>query len=375
MDKASHISKESSSSYRLGLVMLQNMGHLTHSQNLRRWLTKDHTVEPTWMDVQPFADDIWQKVPFYAGRLSLRARSLVRTALQKEALDCLFYHTETSTLFSLGIMQRVPTIVSLDATPRNFKSIGKNYIGYQESTGVASKLKFEWYRKIFNTAVALVGWSNWVKESLVSDFGIEPDKVTVIPPGIELSQWSSTIKKVRTDNSLKLLFVGAEFTRKGGQVVLEAFRRGLSDRCTLDIVTKEDIVVPDTGVCIHRNLTPNSPMLRQVFADADLFVFPTFADTTAIVIMEAMASGLPVVATNVGGLSEVVEDRVTGFLVPENDPGAIVEAVTTLANDPARLLAMGKAARARAENLFDAEKNYKALVDVMKRCVDKQRHR
>jgi glycosyltransferase involved in cell wall biosynthesis len=143
----------------------------------------------------------------------------------------------------------------------------------------------------------------------------------------------------------------------------------------LDIVTKDEMVCSEGSVRVHRGLTPNSPLLQKLFADADLFVFPTLGDTNAIVVIEAMASGLPVVATNVGALPEEVEDGTTGLLVPPNDPDAIVKAVCTLADNSERLVAMGVAARMRAERLFDGERNYKALVDVLKRCVEQQRGR
>ena len=187
-----HATEVSKSDYRLGLVMLQDLGHITHIKNLERWLWDDPSVQPTWMHVQPKADDVWQKMPTYSWKISLRARARVLNALrQQDNLDCLFYHTQTLALFSLGIMQRIPTILSLDATPTNFKAIGESYYGYKESTGVVDKLKLEWNRRMFHSAAALVAFSNWVKESLVHDYGVEPDKVTVIPPGVELSMASN----------------------------------------------------------------------------------------------------------------------------------------------------------------------------------------
>jgi glycosyltransferase involved in cell wall biosynthesis len=86
-----------------------------------------------------------------------------------------------------------------------------------------------------------------------------------------------------------------------------------------------------------------------------------------------MASGLPIVTTNVGAIPEEVEDGMTGLLVPTNDPAAIVEAIRSLANDPTRRIAMGSAGRAKAERLFNAEQNYKALVDVLKECTQEDR--
>lgn len=360
--------------YRIGFVIDWTLGHVTHAQNLAGWLRDDLSVQPTWMQVPSHADDIWQKLPGYTMRASLRARDQVRAALGKDALDCLFYHTQVTALFSLGIMQRVPTVISLDATPINFQTIAAAY-GSKAASGVIDRFKFEWSRRTFQSAAALVTWSNWAKESLVRDYGVASDKVTVIFPGVDLCQWCPSVREVRKGDPFRLLFVGGDFERKGGHILLEAFRSGLADRCTLDIVTKEETVHSGGSVRVHRGLTPNSPLLRQLFADADLFVFPTLGDCTPIAIMEAMASGLPVLATNVGALAEEVEDGVTGLLVPTNDPGAIVEAVRSLANNPERLAAMGVAGRVQAERLFNGEHNYKAVIDVLKQCVDERRTR
>lgn len=357
--------------YHFGLVMEQTLGHVTHSQNLARWLSDDQSVQPLWLNVLPQANDVWQKLPGVSFRSSLRAWELVR-AVRKDTLDCLFYHPQGTALFSLGLMQRIPTVISLDATPINFYTIGTSY-GYKPSGGGFERLKFEWYRRMFQRAAALVSWSHWAKESLVQGYGVVPDKVTVIPPGVDLYDWRSTVKEVKRSGPLRLLFVGGDFARKGGHVLLQAFHQGLSDRCTLDVVTKDELIRSEGAVRVHRGLTPNSLRLRQLYAEADLFVFPTFADFTPIAVMEAMASGLPVVATNVGALSEEVEDGTNGLLVPPNDPSAIVKVVCALADNPRKLVEMGAASRLRAERYFDEKRNYQALVDVLKQCVDRQR--
>jgi glycosyltransferase involved in cell wall biosynthesis len=277
-------------------------------------------------------------------------------------------------MFSLGLMQRIPTVISLDATFNNFLTMAAVY-KYGPPNKAVYSLKLDWYRRMFHSAVALVTWSTWAKDSLIQDYGVTSDKVLVIPPGVDLHQWCPKKKEVEKDRPLQLLFVGGDFERKGGHVLLEAFHRGLAEQCTLDIVTKDETVCSEGSVRVHRGLTPNSPLLRQLFADADLFVFPTLGDCTPVVVIEAMAAGLPVLATNVGALAEEVEDGVTGLLVPPNDPGALLEAIRSLANTPDRLVAMGAAGRARAERLFDAKHNYKAVVDVLKRCVNERRNR
>lgn len=88
---------------------------------------------------------------------------------------------------------------------------------------------------------------------------------------------------------------------------------------------------------------------------ADVYCQPSREEGLGIAAIEAMASGLPVVATRVGGLPEVVENHKTGLLVPPGAPAALADALRALFADPALAEQMGRAGRARAERLFGRE--------------------
>lgn len=88
----------------------------------------------------------------------------------------------------------------------------------------------------------------------------------------------------------------------------------------------------------------------------DLFVLPSVLEGMPLSVIEAMAAGLPVVAASVGGVPEVVEDRVTGILVPPRDPGALASAIEELAGDRELRFRMGKNGQDRAYSLFSADR-------------------
>ncbi len=89
------------------------------------------------------------------------------------------------------------------------------------------------------------------------------------------------------------------------------------------------------------------------YADADLAVVPSvIPEEFSLVCLEAQSMLLPVIATGPGGASEVVADGETGMIVPPNDPKALFDAICTLQDNPQRRAAMGRAGRARAEELF-----------------------
>jgi hypothetical protein len=108
--------------YRIGFVMEQTLGHVTHTQNFRHWVELDAEVVPTWIPVSFSAPDHWNKAPLvrdnWTLRASLRARAQVQAVLRSERLDGLFFHTQVTALFAQRLMDRIPTVVSMDAQPR-----------------------------------------------------------------------------------------------------------------------------------------------------------------------------------------------------------------------------------------------------------------
>jgi sugar transferase (PEP-CTERM/EpsH1 system associated) len=96
--------------------------------------------------------------------------------------------------------------------------------------------------------------------------------------------------------------------------------------------------------------------IPALLARAQMFVLPSQSEGISLTLLEAMARGLPVVTTRVGGNPEVVEAGVTGLLVPATDPAALAEAIQGLLADPDRGRVMGLAGRQRVENSFDIHK-------------------
>lgn len=92
------------------------------------------------------------------------------------------------------------------------------------------------------------------------------------------------------------------------------------------------------------------------YARANLFALPSARESFPLVLLEAMASALPVVATAVGGVPEMVVDGETGFLVPPNDPQALADAINALLDDPEKMRAMGAKGKERVEEHFTWDK-------------------
>ncbi len=98
--------------------------------------------------------------------------------------------------------------------------------------------------------------------------------------------------------------------------------------------------------------------VAELLLRADLFVLPSVSgEAFSRAIIEAMAMGRPVVATDVGGAKEAIEDGVSGFVVPPCDPAALAERILILARDEELRLGLGAAARKRVEERFTIERN------------------
>jgi glycosyltransferase involved in cell wall biosynthesis len=95
--------------------------------------------------------------------------------------------------------------------------------------------------------------------------------------------------------------------------------------------------------------------MLEAYHSADIFTLPSWAEGLPVAVLEAMACGLPIVASNVGGTPDLLEDGVSGFLIPPRDPPALANAVERLLRDREARLSIGRAARARVESAFSNE--------------------
>jgi glycosyltransferase involved in cell wall biosynthesis len=108
--------------------------------------------------------------------------------------------------------------------------------------------------------------------------------------------------------------------------------------------------------------------IPQILAAADLFLLTSVSEGIPLTVIEAMAIGLPVVATAVGGVAEVVEDGVTGILAPSGDDSMLADAITSLYQSADRRRRMGEAGKQRASKVFSQEEmlaSYRRLYDEM----------
>jgi glycosyltransferase involved in cell wall biosynthesis len=137
------------------------------------------------------------------------------------------------------------------------------------------------------------------------------------------------------------------------------------------VVTREE-VTPTPGVVVHHNVEPNSERLKRLYADADLFVLPSLGECFGIATIEAMAAGLPVIASDVGGTADIIEPGVNGFIVPGGDINKLGAAIETIVGDEALRNAMAMQSRLLAEQRFDVGANARRTLDFLRQIARPQ---
>lgn len=164
-----------------------------------------------------------------------------------------------------------------------------------------------------------------------------------------------------THSGMRLIFVGRLAAVKGLRVLFEAFIQARQTHPDLHLTLVGDgddrahlqrLAAP-LGDAVHFTGYLSQDAVAQALAKADALVLPSFAEGLPVVLMEALASARPVIATQVAGISELVENGVTGFVVPPGDADTLADRITQLAADPAMRNRMGEAGRTKVRPDFD----------------------
>ncbi|HEX6348739.1 MAG TPA: glycosyltransferase family 4 protein [Candidatus Dormibacteraeota bacterium] len=345
---------------RLLFVVEQTLGHRAHTLNLERAISESGVRAELIRLPFEAAPGLrrWPGLRSWSVRASWTARLEISKRLRRGDLAGLFIHTQVASLFAVDLMRRVPTVVSLDATPVNFDAEGEHY-GHRRQPAPLELGKRWLNRRALHAASAVVAWSRWTADSLAADYGVDRARIHVIHPGVDLQLFDAANRQ--RDGAVRILFVGGDFERKGGPELLAA-TEGMP-AVELDLVTAGPVPARP-NVRVHR-LEPQSPALRDLFARADIFALPSRSDCLPQAVAEAMASGLPVIATDVGAMSEVVRGGSNGYLVPRGSVEALGAAIRTLAGDPAQRRRMGEAARRLAVDRHDAARNNRQVIELL----------
>src|SRR5581483_853760 len=204
-----------SRTYRFSFIMQQVLGHITTYRNLRQFVDQESGVVPTWTEVTYHEPGRWiERLPVVPAGV----KGVARGALQvrgglRETYDAVLFNSSSLCLFVRGSMRRVPSVIVTDVTPHQYDLMGEFYNHAASENAAIAAYKHRVNVDVYRSARLIVPWSQWVKGSLMRDYGVPEEKIVVLPPGVDTERWSPPPEGQREAQQglPRILFVGGDF--------------------------------------------------------------------------------------------------------------------------------------------------------------------
>jgi sugar transferase (PEP-CTERM/EpsH1 system associated) len=253
-----------------------------------------------------------------------------------------------------------------------------------------SNMKYQRIRRLMRPFVhQYIALSQDLERYLVSKIGVAPERLTQIYNGVDTELFhpararrvSLPVSEFADPGTIVVGTVGRMQAVKDQLTLVRAFihllelRTDLRQRLRLVIIGEGALRAPAidlltrAGVLDLAWLPGERSDIAEIMQGFDVFVLPSLAEGISNTILEAMATGLPIIATRVGGNPELVEEDRSALLVPADDPRAMAEAIAVYADDAAKRKQHGAAGRAAAEARFSLGAMVRAYMDVYDRIL------
>lgn len=214
---------------------------------------------------------------------------------------------------------------------------------------------------VYADAARIFTLSERLRQTFIDRFGIPAGRVETVFAGPNFEIGKSPPVPESLGSEPVVLFAGRAFARKGGDLMLEAFRRVRERMPEARLIVMGPDALPGgapppAGVellgYVDKDTEAGRAALFDAYARSRVFCLPTRFEAFGIVYLEAMHYELPCIGPRLWAVPEIIEDGVTGLLVPPEDPAALAEALLALLGDPSRARAMGRAGKARLLERF-----------------------
>ncbi|MBC6611658.1 glycosyltransferase family 4 protein [Hymenobacter sp. BT507] len=234
-------------------------------------------------------------------------------------------------------------------------------------------------KKVLNKADLICYSSVWAAQSAINDYGADPAKVVVIPFGANYPKppTAQEISLRVPSDVCRLFFLGGEWGRKGGDIAYETLVK-LTDMGVKAELTVVGCQPPDAQRYTHPGFRTipflnmgNEADLQQLdrlFRTADFFLLPSRAECAAIAFCDANSFGVPVITTDVGGISSFIKEGENGVMLPLSATGKdFAQVISDLFKDTERYTQMRKRARIRYEDILNWDSWARSLKDELKK--------
>jgi len=279
--------------------------------------------------------------------IDLRPVLPLRRLIRREGYDIVHFHTRRAHALALWLRGVSPKVRFVVTRRMDYPLKGGRYRRYLYNRGVDG----------------VVAISQKIADLLVSG-GVKRERIRVIHSGIDPLPYRQARAGKTHSDALVVGTMAVLEERKGHRFLLEAAvllkRRGYrleyrfagegSERERLERIAIELGLREEVGFV---GFVSDAPAFLSAI---DIFVLPSLYEGLGVAVLEAMAAGRPVVASRVGGIPELVQDQITGLLVPPKDPEALASAISRLLSQEGLLQEMGSRARGRVERHFTVER-------------------
>ncbi len=299
----------------------------------------------------------------------LSSRRFSKIAIrQGKEVDVFFAPVAATEIASLDVPQ--PIIYLSDTT---YAQVEDYYHGFKNIAEFSKKQGREIESRALSNASHVVFSSDWAAQFAMQHYGLSEDKVSIIPFGSNLTTHGPAINERAKDATFHLLFIGVSWERKGGEIVMEALEELLQKGYDIHLtVCGCEPPRQHPQITVHPFLDKHDPedlqTLEDLFRRSHLFLLPTRADCTPIVICEAAMYSLPVLTTDTGGVSSLIDQENSGWCLPEDaDAGAYAEKITFLLEHEQERQRMA----GRARQLFEDSLNWNRWLQEMDLIIQK----
>lgn len=290
---------------------------------------------------------------------SLTLTSKMADIAKHEKLDVLHVHYAiphaTSAVVARQILEqqgiRIPVVTTLHGT--DITLVGRD-------PSFAPVVKYS-----INESDGVTAVSEYLREETLNSFNIDTD-ISVIPNFIDTERFyrqeSSNLKQKLCPNCEKVLVHVSNFRPvKNAKMVVEIFHRLRQEDHPIKLLLVGDgpdrmpaeHLARELGIYDDVRFMGKQEAVQEILSVADIFVMPSGSETFGLAALEAMACGVPVVASNIGGLPELIDHGENGFLCPVNNVDAFAERIRQIISSDTLQAKMGAAALKKAKDSFD----------------------
>lgn len=289
----------------------------------------------------------------------------------QRSIDAVVVNTQSVALHLKDLEHELPLFVCLDATFQQLASSAwfAPNLGTRLFLPLTAAPIRKLERQLFQRADRLLAWSEPARQSLLEAYDCPPERVSLLPPSVDASNRKAT-RPAHTRP--QILFMGGDFRRKGGRILLECYRHWFSGTCDLHLVTHSP-VEPESGVYVHHDVKPYTQPWFERWQSADVFVFPSTLETFGIVLLEALAFQVPVISADVGAARYVLADGRAGWLLPDQKEETLARLLREVLDDPSAARERAMRGRERVESCFDLRRNTSQLASWLHEAVCSRR--